>query len=75
MKNNIAVQDNVNVPDTAAGAIGLGGSLIAAMLDIINIETIIDATSVAAVTLLVSFYGNRLLRWIHKDKKKKDMEA
>lgn len=57
--------------DIKAGFFGLSANLIAFFLGLLEIENIVDGASVAIVTLIITFYGNMLLRWLHSKKKDK----
>lgn len=60
--------------DARAGIIGLVGSIFSSAVGWIRIETIIDTVVVAVVSLVVTFYGNKLLRYMHSRFYKKDKE-
>jgi len=65
------MEQQVNMQDGVASIIALVAGVVASLLEFIRVETIVDALTVTIITLLVSFYGNRLLRWIHGDKRDK----
>jgi cobalamin synthase len=59
--------------DVKTGLFGLGANLVAVLFHWVEVRSFIDAAVIAGISLLVSFYGNRLLKYFHN--KKKDEEA
>lgn len=59
------------VDDMKAAILGLVGSAFSSAVGWIRIETMVDTAIVAIITVLITFYGNKFLRWLHDSRKKK----